>query len=84
MRNDSTLQGSEERYRRGKDGRWGNPQLLWVDSDGGEDWIRGGCVSDAPAGLFTAMKEQLGLKPEPTRSPVDVLVIDRTCRNTGI
>jgi uncharacterized protein (TIGR03435 family) len=32
---------------------------------------------DAPPGLFTAMQEQLGLKMESTRAPVDVLVVDR-------
>jgi uncharacterized protein (TIGR03435 family) len=31
---------------------------------------------DAPPNLFSAMQEQLGLKLEPTKAPVDVLVID--------
>ena len=30
-----------------------------------------------PPGLFTAIQEQLGLKLEPTKAPVDVLMIDR-------
>jgi len=32
---------------------------------------------NAPPGLFTAMQEQLGLRLESTKAPVDVLVIDR-------
>jgi len=33
-------------------------------------------TADAPPGLFTAIQEQLGLKLESTKAPVDVLVID--------
>jgi uncharacterized protein (TIGR03435 family) len=36
---------------------------------------------DAPS-LFTALQEQLGLKLESTRAPVDVLVIDKVSRPT--
>jgi len=32
--------------------------------------------ADAPPDLFTAVQQQLGLKLEPTKAPVDVLVID--------
>jgi uncharacterized protein (TIGR03435 family) len=32
--------------------------------------------ADAPPGLFTAMPEQLGLKMDPVKAPVDVFVVD--------
>ena len=32
---------------------------------------------DAAPGLFAAFQQQLGLKLEPTRAPVDVMVIDK-------
>jgi uncharacterized protein (TIGR03435 family) len=39
-------------------------------------------VSDAPA-LTTALQDELGLRLEPRRGPVDVLVVDRIERPTG-
>jgi uncharacterized protein (TIGR03435 family) len=37
---------------------------------------------NAPPGLFTAMQEQLGLRMDSTRAPVDALVISRAERPT--
>ena len=33
--------------------------------------------ADAPPDLFTAIQQQLGLKLDPTKAPVEVLVIDK-------
>jgi uncharacterized protein (TIGR03435 family) len=38
--------------------------------------------ADSPPGLFTAIQEQLGLKLESARAPVEVLVIDSVERPT--
>lgn len=38
-------------------------------------------ITNAPS-IFTVLREQLGLKPESTRAPVEVLVIDSVERPT--
>jgi uncharacterized protein (TIGR03435 family) len=48
--------------------------LNWTEDDGPSP-AAASDVSSAPS-LFTAIQEQLGLKLEPTKSPVPVLVID--------
>jgi uncharacterized protein (TIGR03435 family) len=54
-------------------------RLTWTP-----DELRAGAVgtesADAPPDLFTAIREELGLKLESTKAPVDVLVIDHVER----
>ena len=47
-------------------------QLKWT-----QDETRAPTDGSAPPGLFTAIQEQLGLKLEPAKAPVDVMVIDK-------
>lgn len=55
----------------GLPGRW-DFTLRWAT-----DQVRASDPSaDAPPGLFTAIKDQLGLKLEPAKGPVEVLVLD--------
>jgi uncharacterized protein (TIGR03435 family) len=46
-------------------------QLKWTADDS-----RAPADGTAPPGLFTAIQEQIGLKLEPVKAPVDVLIVD--------
>jgi len=49
--------------------------LKWTPDDGPPPMLNGEPDTSAP-NLFTAIQEQLGLKLEPTKAPVPVLVVD--------
>ena len=72
MRELSVRVGRQVVDRTGLNGRW--DLFVTFAPEGSTD-------SDAPQ-LFTALQEQLGLKLESTRGPVDVFVIDRVERPT--
>ena len=55
--------------------------LMWT-LDGRQSQLAGD-NADAPPDLFSAFQQQLGLKLEPTKAPVDVLVIDRAEKPSG-
>lgn len=61
-------------------GVW-NLEVTFTDPLANPDAAGGLQPSDEPS-LFTALQEQLGLRLEPSRGPVDVLVIDRIERPT--
>ena len=71
------LEGPSGRYVVDKTGLTGRYdfELRWTPASTPEDTHAESPDSGAPS-LFTAVQEQLGLKLEPTKAPVDVLVVD--------
>jgi uncharacterized protein (TIGR03435 family) len=63
--------------RTGLSGEW-DIELKWTP-DRMRDAAGGSVLADAP-NLFTALQEQLGLKLEPTRGPIEVTVVERVER----
>lgn len=53
-----------------------NLKLHWTQDDASEPQLLNGAPVDSGPSLFTALEEQLGLKLEPAKGPVQVLVID--------
>jgi uncharacterized protein (TIGR03435 family) len=60
----------------GIQGRY-NLSLRWAPDDGAASIPGGSAASDAGPSIFTAIQEQLGLKLESQKGPVQVLVIDK-------
>jgi len=82
--NSATLLAEELSKETGRDvidktgitGRY-NLKLHWTPDDAAEPQLLNGAPADAGPSLFTALEEQLGLKLEPAKGPVQVLVIDK-------
>lgn len=54
-----------------------NLTLRWTPADAPPPLLNGAPDPNPPPDIFTAIREQLGLKLESTKGPVDVLVIDQ-------
>ena len=61
---------------------WFDARLRWRPDAGLTSVPDAQRVPDAGVSLFTAVQEQLGLKLESTRAPLEVLVIDSVERPT--
>jgi uncharacterized protein (TIGR03435 family) len=54
-----------------------NLKLHWTPDGATEPQLLNGAPTDSGPSLFTALEEQLGLKLQPAKGPVQVLVIDK-------
>lgn len=63
--------------RTGLEGRWDFELTAAPVPPPGQPFDAAASDPDAPPHLFTALREQLGIKLEPTKDDVEVLVIDR-------
>jgi uncharacterized protein (TIGR03435 family) len=70
------------RNRTGLNGKFDLDLEFSAASSAGNDVPPASARPDSGADLFTALREQLGLKLEGATGPVDVLVIDRVERPT--
>ena len=57
--------------------------LNWTPDDAPPPLLNGAPDPNPPPGLFTAIQEQLGLKLDPAKGPVSVLVIDHIEKPSG-
>ncbi|MGA8783518.1 MAG: TIGR03435 family protein [Terracidiphilus sp.] len=72
----SKVAGREVVDKTGVSGRY-DLELHWTPDDrAAEPKLVNGAPTDSGPSLFTALEEQLGLKLEPAKGPVEVLVID--------
>jgi uncharacterized protein (TIGR03435 family) len=71
----SKVTGRDVVDRTGMAGRY-YLKLQWTPDDATAPSSGNGATADAGPSLFTAIEEQLGLKLEPAKGPVQVLVID--------
>ena len=71
----SRVAGRDVVDKTGMTGRY-HLRLQWTPDDAAAPAPGSGAPADSGPSLFTALEEQLGLKLEPAKGPVEVLVID--------
>jgi uncharacterized protein (TIGR03435 family) len=71
----SKVVGRDVIDKTGLSGRY-DLKLKWTPDDAAQPQLLNGAPVEGGPSIFTALEEQLGLKLEPTKGPVQVLVID--------